>query len=73
MYKIQKNIPIPAKKPQGRKQVYPFARMEVGDSFVVPLSKSKSLASSINKYAKSLGMKFTRRVLGKEVRVWRIQ
>ena len=56
MYRIQKNIPIPAKMPQGRKQIYPFDRMEVGDSFAVPLSKRKSLVSSINKYAKVLGM-----------------
>jgi len=73
MYRIQKNIPIPAKKSAGRKQVYPFEKMEVGDSFAIPLSKAKSAAAIMVKYAKRTGMKFTKRLLDKEVRIWRIQ
>lgn len=35
MYKIEKGVP----KPSSRKlRIYPFAEMEIGDSFFIPLS-----------------------------------
>lgn len=39
MYEIEKNIPIPTDRHRGGrgKPIYPFAKMEVGDSFFVPL------------------------------------
>lgn len=71
MYKIQKNIPIPPKV-VGRKNPYPFDDMEVGDSFSVPLNKYKAVTYAINRHQKVSNMKFTRRALSNEVRVWRI-
>ena len=36
-YEIQKNVPVPDRKHWREK--YPFARMEVGDSFLVPIAE----------------------------------
>lgn len=38
MYQIEKNVPIPPRKHGDPR--YPFATMEVGDSFLIPWPKS---------------------------------
>jgi len=44
MYKIDKNIPIPPRKhqgnPLGHRDVYPFAELRPGDSFLIPTDNS---------------------------------
>ncbi len=41
-YRIDKGVPIPKSKQKGsgRNTIYPFGRMQVGDSFFVPLTKA---------------------------------
>ena len=76
--KIEKNIPLPtraARKPRAEK--YPELRkLEVGDSFVVPIGAS-ALANHARRVAKDTGRKFlVRTVIDKTgadlgARVWR--
>lgn len=65
--KIDKNVPIPSAQRKGSK--YPWAQMQVGDSFFVP-GKAKGLYQA----AKANNIKITVRTVkekGKEgVRVW---
>lgn len=42
MYKIDKNVPLPKSK-SGPERKYPFAEMEIGDSFLVE-AKNRHLA-----------------------------
>lgn len=74
MIKIQKGIPIPATT-AGRPGKYPFAEMDIGDSFElkdVPkntvLNAARNWASRNNKKAK-----FTIRHENKTTRIWRIK
>ena len=58
---------------------YPFSKMEVGDSFLVPLDGSSThevqsrLAANGGYWAKKLGVKFATRAVDEGVRVWRIK
>jgi len=78
-YKIEKNIPIT--KGVGYKEVYPFTKMEVGDSFAI---NCKSVKDTSNQRLKVLNyarqfilntnskMKFRTKVQPNNVvRVWR--
>lgn len=75
MVKIEKGIPLPTAQSK-----YPFATMEIGDSFAVEI-KSDAAPSRVSTYAhvagKRLGMKFTVRTVTegskKMIRVWRTQ
>lgn len=72
MYKIEKNIPIG--KVEGRTK-YPFARMEVGDSFFAKGDKKKvnSVTVAAATFKKNnAGYNFTCRTNNEGVRVWRI-
>lgn len=72
--KIEKGVPLPR-----RDGKYPFAKMEVGDSFAVEI-ENENTPPRVSSYAhiggKRLGMKFTVRSVvenGKKViRVWRV-
>jgi hypothetical protein len=77
--KIEKNIPIPT-----RKRKYPFEKMEVGDSFTVPLMKhnGSGLMTEARRFAlkKRLNWDFmTKTVVEgrkhkvKKTRIWRIK
>ena len=73
--KIEKGVPLPTNDAK-----YPFAKMEVGDSFAVTLDDKKT-SSRVSTYAhiggKRLGMKFVVRTVvekgRKMIRVWRIE
>jgi hypothetical protein len=53
-FKIDHDVPIPSKGELRRKQInYPFARMEIGDSFAVPISPTDSEAA-LNKEIRRL-------------------
>ncbi len=87
MYAIEKNIPL-AKKTSvgstlGRKSKYPFGKMNVSESFVVPANAPEAkvldgsytprVASAAYAYGRKHGKKFSYRLDDKEnVRVWRI-
>lgn len=75
---MEKDIPIP-ESANGRKNLYPFSSMDVGDSFAVPfeaVEKSKirsRVTASCTSYAKAAGVKFSTRVIGNLLRVWRVK
>jgi hypothetical protein len=63
---IESDIPLP--------ELYPFAKMKVGDSFLIPPEKSKGSATvSAYRYGASSGKKFTIRKTDKGYRCWRIE
>ena len=67
---IEKNIPLPARKPQSRAEKYPLSQLNVGESFLAPI-KSAALASHARRVAKSMDRKFVVRPEGEGARVWR--
>lgn len=57
---IEKNIPLPEHKPgAGKPNKYPFAEMEIGDSFAVPIPRGKSV-SKARTSLHSAALSFTR-------------
>ena len=75
MFEIQKDVPQPKGK---RNRKYPFANMNVGDSFEAPKHLRQSIHSSAKSWAKhnNPSAKFVTRSssVGEEtVRVWRIE
>lgn len=73
---IEKNVPMPvnaagSKTSRGRKCKYPFADMEVGDSFEV-LDGAYVVGSAAGAYGRRHNMKFTYRVVNGVARVWRV-
>ena len=70
---IEKGIPMPSRNTT---HAYPFAQMEVGDSFVVPKARKAGLAQAARTYTtKTDGtVKFTLRTskVDDEVRMWRV-
>lgn len=76
MLKIEKNVPIPDAMRFGKPRKYPFAEMDVGDSFFAPNVGISAMAGSITYASKRHGKKFATRFLTengvKGVRVWRV-
>ena len=68
--KIEKGLPIRLLRKRASK--YPFAKMEVGDSFFVDGAKSGVLAARCA-YWNKLGCRFIARTEGTGARVWRIK
>jgi hypothetical protein len=78
MIKIDKGIPVSRRhgsKNAGRKCLYPWAEMVVGDSFFVPKT-SKTMNGSVAAAARRLGFRFVARTVEEEgvqgCRVWRV-
>lgn len=77
---VESGIPIPEAAP-GRKSIYPWHKMKVGDSFLVTLGpdqhikvRTGSLRSAAATAAKKYGHKYTARVIAGDtpsIRVWR--
>lgn len=86
MFKIEKNVPVPPKRGGGREPCYPFADMDIGDSFSVPLvgaptspsacndSATQRLSCAASAHFKRNNRKFTVRELRDEgvARCWRV-
>lgn len=74
MIKIDKGVPVPDRPAKGMKK-YPFEKLKVGDSFLVPLADDKSpssLFSAISQAKKRLKINlFSAKVPGGR-RVWRV-
>ena len=70
--KIEKSIPLPSRG-RGRKPIYPFGDMDVGDSFAVSGLENR-VTSAASWFGKRHGKKFTLRTNSEtgETRVWRI-
>lgn len=73
-FEIEKDIPIPL---FGAKRIYPFAEMEVGDSFVVAVNFLRDkgpIRAAAYEYAKYTGRKFkTRSQPDGSIRIWRTE
>ena len=79
-YKIEKGIPAPKLNTFGRVSNYPFADMEIGDSFKVDPAggwEGKELLRKVKSAASSAGKKLSRKFIARSedegVRVWRIE
>lgn len=74
MIKIDKRIPLPSKPcGVGRPDLYPWAVMNVGDSFLIAGGNSQSAASMAYTAGKRNDRKFAVRSVDGGVRVWRIE
>jgi hypothetical protein len=72
MYEIEKGIPVPIDG-EMRARKYPFATMEIGDSFYVGSEKTLAVVQSATYAAqKALQRSFRARREGEGTRVWRI-
>jgi hypothetical protein len=68
-YIIESNIPVPMAL-LGRT---PLSYMEVGDSFVAPITDRAKIASTMTRLKNKYGMSFTSRSIDeKNIRVWRL-
>ena len=80
-FKVEAGIPIPprsAKLGARKDSKYPFARMEVGDSFFIPTTGPKDpaykrLLSSVSQAKRRFGINLQSRVVDGGVRVWRLE
>ena len=74
-YEIEKDIPLPPRK--SRVSAYPFAEMNVGDSFVVPPTENAPALTTLRNAAaqakKKLGFKFVVAETYDGIRVWRTE
>jgi hypothetical protein len=66
--RIEKNIPMPVVKKQNK---YPFAEMEVGDSFFVKGVKEATIRAYSHVQARKLNRTYIVRAENEGVRVWR--
>ncbi|MEI2419605.1 hypothetical protein V6O07_04980 [Arthrospira platensis SPKY2] len=76
MFTIEKNVPLVAVGNR-RTSKYPYAQLDVGDSFFVPGTTTKSLGSAAANAAKKLGVVFATRTVTENgvtgVRIWRVE
>lgn len=70
-YKIDKDVPRP-KSGSGRRLMYPWDKMEVGDSILFEKEKGKSAAESAHAYGRKRGQVYQSKAVEGGVRVWRI-
>lgn len=69
MYKIEKGVPQPEHEAANK---YPFAQMEVGDSFFVPGFRARSLSNAAQWHTKKLGWTFRCVSVDGGARCWRL-
>jgi hypothetical protein len=69
MYEIEGGIEIPVRLAAR----YPFAGMEVGESFFVPDGDVKKLSNHACRYGKKSGRRYCVRKVEGGVRVWRVE
>ena len=70
MYEIRSDIPIPEQTGSGRKAIYPFRQMKIGDSFVVPSISGRASAYAFAARNKDYRFASVRLEDGK-YRIWR--
>ena len=74
---IESNIPVPSKGGRGRKALYPWTTLNVGDSFAIPEKTAKSFGPTVARAQKENNIKLVVRNLpeteGVGVRVWRTE
>lgn len=73
-YVIEKGVALPKGKRSEKSTKYPFKSMEVGDSFLVPdFTSIVSLRSQASVTGRTLGKKFSVRLVEQGVRIWRVE
>lgn len=76
-YTIESNIPLPKRccPNGGRKLIYPFDKMNIGDSFFISdKSKMRVVAQSACSYQRRhKGYKFVTRAENNGLRIWRVE
>jgi hypothetical protein len=72
MFQIEKNIPTPEHTGSGAKPKYPFAMMEVNDSFFAPGMTARALINASQWHANKTGKKFTCASEADGARCWRV-
>lgn len=77
-FKIESDVPLPATRSAGRAETYPWRKLEIGESFMIPYGdrtpKEASLHASkraFDAYQRT-GRKFSCRRVPEGVRVWRV-
>jgi len=71
-YKIDRGIPLPQNRKRGRKASYPFADLEIGDSFLVPFANVRTMRSAAYQARIRMDKTFYCAKEGQHsVRVWR--
>jgi hypothetical protein len=74
MFTIEKNVAIPAaSRTGGGKAKYPWAQMEIGDSFFVPGAKVETFYTLVSAQNKKGDARFICRKQEGGVRVWRVE
>jgi hypothetical protein len=68
---IEKGIPIKRMVRNKSSTRFPFAELEVGDSFEIPTEKRNSLATWARQWAIKNGKVFTVRATENGIRIWR--
>ena len=71
-YQITKGLPIP-KISAGRPAIYPFAALEVGDSFSAGNEEAGKVRRAASAFSRNHKVRFTVRKEGEGVRCWRIE
>lgn len=69
MFEIRKGI----KPPRYKSEEYPFADMQIGDSFIATDVNRKVLASTAQRKGDKLGAKFSIRKVPEGLGVWRVK
>ena len=81
MIKVDKNIPIPDTNAKKSKYDFPFAYMDINDSFLIEATKDtevvlirSKLSYALNKFNKqnNSNIRITTRTVPDGIRVWRI-
>lgn len=67
MYEVESGVPLPTGS--GKRYVFPFRTMKVGDSFVVPSAKQRESARAA---AINASVKIITRTEGDSFRIWRV-
>jgi hypothetical protein len=71
---IEKGIPLP-QEARGRRRLWPFADMEIGDSFFLPGESAECqrvLRNASSHYQRKTGAVFATRSVEGGARVWRV-
>lgn len=70
---IVRDVPLPAKRNDAMRR-YPFAEMQPGDSFTIPVDRRQSVRSAASQFQQvHQGWQFVTRLEGERVRIWRVK
>lgn len=72
-FKIEKGVPIITGRRANTGGKYPFEKLEIGDSFLVPNKTTNTFGSFLSYWSRRLKRKFISRKVEGGVRVWRIK